>query len=66
MSRVPRLRLRPAQSEEFAALDEDDQYTYLEELAGKLTKMHLQFLQGVMHFDDDDDEAPGGDDDDDE
>mmetsp|Transcript_75463 Transcript_75463/g.125824 ORF Transcript_75463/g.125824 Transcript_75463/m.125824 type:complete len:95 (+) Transcript_75463:32-316(+) len=44
-------------AEEFNALEEDDQYTYLEELAPRMTKMHLQFLQGIIGFDDDDDEG---------
>jgi len=43
-------------AEEFDALNEDDQYTYLEELAPRMTKMHLQFLQGIIGFDDDDEE----------
>lgn len=49
-------------AEEFDALNEDDQYTYLEELAPRMTKMHLQFLQGIIGFDEDDDEE--GEDDD--
>ena len=44
------------QAEEFDALGEDDQYTYLEEVAPRMSKMHLQFLQGIMRFEDDDDE----------
>jgi len=42
---------------EFDSLEEDDQYTYLEMLAPKLSKMHLQFLQGIIGFDDDEDEG---------
>ena len=41
---------------EFEALKEDDQYTFLEELAPKLTRMHLQFLQGIIGFDDEGEE----------
>jgi len=55
-------------AEEFDALEEDDQYTYLEELAPRMTKMHLQFLQGIIGLDEDDDEEEdfGEDDDDDD
>ena len=35
-------------ADEFDQLGEDDQYTYLEELAPRMTKMHLQFLQGIL------------------
>ena len=41
---------------EFENIGEDDQYTYLEELAPRLNKMHLQYLQGIIGFDDDEDE----------
>ena len=34
----------------FEGLGEDDQYTYLEELAPSLNRMHLQFLQGILGF----------------
>merc|ERR1712228_824750 len=44
-------------AEEFAQLEEDDQYTYLEELAPRMTKMHLQFLQGIIGFDDDEEDG---------
>ena len=43
-------------AKEFAELDEENQYTYLEELAPSMTKMHLQFLQGILGFDDDEDD----------
>jgi len=43
-------------AEVFDALDEEDQYAYLEELAPRMSKMHLQFLQGIIGFDDDDEE----------
>ena len=49
----------PSQAEEFDALEEDDQYTYLEELAPRMTKMHLQFLMGIIGFDDDEEEDFG-------
>ena len=42
-----------------SALEEDDQYTYLEELAPRMTKMHLQFLMGIIGFDDDEEEDFG-------
>ena len=48
-----------SQAEEFDALEEDDQYTYLEELAPRMTKMHLQFLMGIIGFDDDEEEDFG-------
>merc|ERR1712060_461537 len=47
---------------EFSDLEEDDQYTYLEELAPRMSKMHLQFLQGIIGFDDEDDEDEDEDD----
>ena len=47
-------------AEEFDALEEDDQYTYLEEIAPRMTKMHLQFLHGIIGFED------GGEDDEDD
>jgi len=62
-------------AEEFEKLDEDDQYTYLEEIAPRMNSMHLQFLQGIIGFEDDDgdefddgeeDEDGGEDDEDDE
>eukprot|EP00326_Haptolina_ericina_P002002 CAMPEP_0181223580 /NCGR_PEP_ID=MMETSP1096-20121128/30626_1 /TAXON_ID=156174 ORGANISM="Chrysochromulina ericina, Strain CCMP281" /NCGR_SAMPLE_ID=MMETSP1096 /ASSEMBLY_ACC=CAM_ASM_000453 /LENGTH=98 /DNA_ID=CAMNT_0023316519 /DNA_START=17 /DNA_END=313 /DNA_ORIENTATION=+ len=55
-------------AEEFAALGEDDQYQYLEELAPRMNKMHVQFLQGLMGVDDEEDEEEdfGEDDDDDD
>jgi hypothetical protein len=46
-------------AEEFDKLDEDDQYTYLEEIAPRMTRMHLQFLQGIIGFDDDDEDGEG-------
>ena len=42
--------------EEFDALDDDDQYTYLEEMAPKMFPMHVQFLQGLIGMGDDDEE----------
>lgn len=46
-------------AEEFSTLGEDDQYTYLEEIAPRMTRMHLQFLQGIIGFDEDDEEGEG-------
>ena len=43
-------------ADEFDQLGEDDQYTYLEELAPRMTKMHLQFLQGILGFEEEDEE----------
>jgi len=53
-------------AEEFDALEEDDQYTYLEELAPRMTKMHLQFLHGIIGFDDEEEEEEFGEDDEDD
>lgn len=41
-------------AEEFDKLSEDDQYTYLEEIAPRMTRMHVQFLQGIIGFDEED------------
>lgn len=46
-------------AEEFDGLNEDDQYTYLEEIAPRMTRMHLQFLQGIIGFDDEDEDGEG-------
>lgn len=43
-------------ADEFDQLGEDDQYTYLEELAPRMTKMHLQFLQGILGFEEEEEE----------
>mmetsp|Transcript_3608 Transcript_3608/g.9070 ORF Transcript_3608/g.9070 Transcript_3608/m.9070 type:complete len:102 (+) Transcript_3608:78-383(+) len=50
-------------ADEFDKLDEDDQYTYLEEIAPHMSRMHMQFLQGIIGFDDDDDDEGNFDDD---
>ena len=51
-------------AETFGGLDEEDAYTYLEELAPHLDRMHVQFLQGIIGYDDDDDEDDLGEEDD--
>ena len=43
-------------AETFGGLDEEDAYTYLEELAPHLDRMHVQFLQGIIGFDDEGEE----------
>ena len=61
-------------AEEFNDLDEEEQYVYLEELAPRMSRMHMQFLLGIIgtegdEFDDEgsfDDEDDLDDDDDDE
>lgn len=53
-------------AEEFGTLDEDDQYTYLEEMASRMTREHLQFLQGMIGFDDEEEEELDDEDEDDE
>ena len=42
---------------EFEKLEEDDQYSYIEAIARSMTKMHMQFLQGIMGFDDGEEEG---------
>lgn len=42
---------------EFERLEEDDQYSYIEAIARSMTKMHMQFLQGIMGFDDGEEEG---------
>ena len=44
-------------AETFGGLDEEDAYTYLEELAPHLDRMHVQFLQGIIGFDDEGEEG---------